>query len=84
MSQIGEKLRMSPGNLMANPNHPKSGDTIKGQPVRTLNAINKIKKTLAGDRLELKQRKTKNGLMSEHPKTHKVWRPDFCGCANPG
>lgn len=77
-----------------NPNHPKLGDTIKVEPIRTVNAINKIKKALApsprnfaifvvgintayrasellsirlgqvrhlkaGDRLEVKQKKTK-------------------------
>ena len=77
-----------------NPNHPKSGDTIKVEPIRTVNAVNKIKKALApsprnfalfvvglntayrasellsirlgqvrhlkaGDRLEVKQKKTK-------------------------
>ena len=30
-----------------NPNHPKLGDTIKVEPIRTVNAINKIKKALA-------------------------------------
>ena len=30
-----------------NPNHPKLGDTIKVEPIRTINAINKIKKALA-------------------------------------
>ena len=30
-----------------NPNHPKLGDTIKVEPIRTVNAINKIKKNLA-------------------------------------
>lgn len=30
-----------------NPNHPKLGDTIKVEPIRTLNAINKLKKYLA-------------------------------------
>jgi integrase len=77
-----------------NPNHPKLGDTIKVEPIRTVNAINKVKQYLApsprnyalfvvgintayrasellsirvgqvrhlnsGDRLEVKQRKTK-------------------------
>lgn len=77
-----------------NPNHPKLGDTIKVEPIRTVNGISKIKKALApsprnlalfvvgintayrasellsirlkqvrhlqpGDRLEVKQRKTK-------------------------
>ena len=77
-----------------NPNHPKLGDTIKVGPIRTINAINKLKQHLAssprnfslfvvgintayrasellsirvgqvrhlqpGDRLEIKQRKTK-------------------------
>ncbi len=77
-----------------NPNHPKLGDTIKVEPIRTVNAINKLKKMLApsprnyalfvvgintayrasellsitlgqirhlqpGDRLEVKQKKTK-------------------------
>ncbi len=77
-----------------NPNHPKSGDTIKVEPIRTVNAINNLKKDLAdsprnfallvvgintayrasellairvgqvrhlnpGDRLEVKQKKTK-------------------------
>ena len=77
-----------------NPNHPLPGDTIKVEPIRTVNAINKIKKQLApsprnfalfvvgintayrasellslrvgqirhlkpGDRLEVKQKKTK-------------------------
>ena len=77
-----------------NPNHPKLGDTIKVEPIRTVNAVNKIKKALlpfprnfalfvvgvntayrasellsirvgqvrhlkAGDRLEVKQKKTK-------------------------
>ena len=77
-----------------NPNHPKLGDTIKVEPIRTVNAINKTKKALApsprnfaifvvgtntayrasellsirlgqvrhlkaGDRLEVKQKKTK-------------------------
>ena len=77
-----------------NPNHPKLGDTIKVEPVRTVNAINNLKKYLApsprnfaifvvgintayrasellsirlgqvrhlqpGDRLEIKQKKTK-------------------------
>lgn len=80
--------------LIANPNHPKPGDTIKVEPIRTINAVNKIKKALApsprnfalfvvgvntayrasellsirlgqvrhlqaGDRLEIKQKKTK-------------------------
>ncbi|MEO1244143.1 MAG: tyrosine-type recombinase/integrase [Pseudomonadota bacterium] len=79
---------------IANPNHPKLGDTIKVEPIRTVNAVNKIKKALApsprnlalfvvgvntayrasellsirlgqvrhleaGDRLEVKQKKTK-------------------------
>lgn len=79
---------------IANPNHPKPGDTIKVEPIRTVNAINNLKKYLApsprnfaifvvgintvyraseilsirlgqvrhlqpGDRLEVKQRKTK-------------------------
>ena len=30
-----------------NPNHPKLGDTIKVEPIRTVNAVNKIKKALA-------------------------------------
>ena len=30
-----------------NPNHPKLGDTTKVEPIRTVNAINKIKKNLA-------------------------------------
>lgn len=30
-----------------NPNHPKLGDTIKVEPIRIVNAINKIKKNLA-------------------------------------
>jgi hypothetical protein len=30
-----------------NPNHPKLGDTIKVEPIRTVNAINQIKKALA-------------------------------------
>lgn len=77
-----------------NPNHPKLGDTIKVEPIRTVNAVNKIKNALApsprnfalfvvgvntayrasellsirlgqvrhlnaGDRLEIKQKKTK-------------------------
>ena len=77
-----------------NPNHPKLGDTIKVEPIRTVNAINNLKKHLApsprnfalfvvgintayrasellsirigqvrhlkpGDRLEVKQKKTK-------------------------
>ena len=77
-----------------NPNHPKFGDTIKVESIRTVNSINKIKKNLApsprnfalfvvgintayrasellsirlkqirhlapGDRLEIKQKKTK-------------------------
>lgn len=77
-----------------NPNHPKLGDTIKVEPIRTINAINKLKQHLApsprnfalfvvgintayrasellsirvgqvrhlkpGDRLEVKQKKTK-------------------------
>lgn len=77
-----------------NPNHPKPGDTIKVEPIRTVNAINNLKKYLApaprnfaifvvgintayrasellsirlgqvrhlrpGDRLEIKQKKTK-------------------------
>lgn len=29
-----------------NPNHPRLGDTIKVEPIRTVNAINKIKKNL--------------------------------------
>ncbi len=29
------------------PNHPKLGDTFKVEPIRTVNAINKIKKALA-------------------------------------
>ena len=80
--------------LTPNPNHPKLGDTIKVEPIRTVNAINKIRKALAksprnlaifvvgintayrasellsikigqvrhlqaGDRLEVKQKKTK-------------------------
>lgn len=32
---------------IANPNHPKLGDTIKVEPIRTVNAVNKIKKALA-------------------------------------
>ncbi|MEL6368168.1 MAG: tyrosine-type recombinase/integrase [Pseudomonadota bacterium] len=79
---------------IANPNHPKLGDTIKVEPIRTVNSINKIRKALApsprnlalfvvgintayrasellsirlgqvrhlaaGDRLEIKQKKTK-------------------------
>ena len=31
----------------ANPNHPKSSDTIKVEPIRTVNAINNLKKHLA-------------------------------------
>ena len=31
----------------ANPNHPKPGDTIKVEPIRTINAINNLKKHLA-------------------------------------
>ena len=31
----------------ANPNHPKLGDTIKVEPIRTVTAVNKIKKALA-------------------------------------
>lgn len=81
-------------SLSNNPNHPKRGDTIKVEPIRTVNAINRIKKQLAssprnyalfvfgintafraseilslkigdvghlkpGDRLEIKQQKTK-------------------------
>ncbi len=77
-----------------NPNHPKLGDTIKVEPIRTVNAVNNLKRYLApsprnfglfvigintayrasellsirvgqvrhlqpGDRLEVKQRKTK-------------------------
>lgn len=30
-----------------NPNHPKLGDTIKVEPIRTVNAINKLKQLLA-------------------------------------
>ncbi len=30
-----------------NPNHPRLGDTIKVEPIRTVNGINKIKKALA-------------------------------------
>ncbi len=30
-----------------NPNHPKLGDTIKVEPIRTINAINKLKQQLA-------------------------------------
>ena len=30
-----------------NPNHPKLGDTIKVEPIRTVNAINKLKQYLA-------------------------------------
>ena len=30
-----------------NPNHPKPGDTIKVEPIRTVNAINKLKQYLA-------------------------------------
>lgn len=86
MAQLGKELR--------NPNHPRMGDTIKVEPIRTVNAINKLKQYLApsprnyalfvvgintayrasellsitlgqvrhlspGDRLEVKQRKTK-------------------------
>ena len=29
-----------------NPNHPKLGDTIRVEPIRTVNAVNKIKKVL--------------------------------------
>lgn len=78
-----------------NPNHPKSGDTIKVEAIRTVNAINKLKQYLVpsprdfalfvvgintayrasellsirlgqvrhlkpGDRLEIKQKKTKS------------------------
>ncbi len=32
---------------ISNPNHPKLGDTIKVEPIRTLNAINSLKKYLA-------------------------------------
>ena len=32
---------------IANPNHPKPGDTIKVEPIRTVNAINNLKKYLA-------------------------------------
>ena len=81
-------------NEIPNPNHPKPGDTIKVEPIRTVNAINNLKKFLApsprnsalfivgintayrasellsirlgqvrhlrpGDRLEIKQKKTK-------------------------
>lgn len=82
------------GMVIKNPNHPSRGDTIKVEPIRTVNAINKIKTLLTpsprnfalfvvgintayrasellslrlgqvrhlqpGDRLEVKQRKTK-------------------------
>ena len=33
---------------IANPNHPKLGDTIKVEPIRTVQAIYKIKSQLAG------------------------------------
>lgn len=33
--------------LSKNPNHPKPGDTIKVEPIRTVNSINKIKKSLS-------------------------------------
>ncbi len=84
----------SPTTEIPNPNHPKLGDTIKVEPIRTVNAINNLKKYLTpsprnfalfvvgintayrasellsirvgqvrhlqpGDRLEVKQRKTK-------------------------
>ena len=32
---------------ISNPNHPKLGDTIKVEPIRTVNAINSLKKYLA-------------------------------------
>ena len=31
-----------------NPNHPNPGDTTKVEPIRTLNAVNKIRQELAG------------------------------------
>ncbi|NNF60381.1 MAG: tyrosine-type recombinase/integrase [Gammaproteobacteria bacterium] len=34
-------------DVKPNPNHPKSGDTIKVEPIRTVNAINKLKQHLA-------------------------------------
>lgn len=87
-------LDFNDNRSVPNPNHPRLGDTIKVEPMRTVNSINKIKKALApsprnlamfvvgintayrasellsirlkqvrhlqpGDRLEIKQRKTK-------------------------
>lgn len=92
--KVNEMLISDDLTFIANPNHPKLGDTIKVEPICTVNAINKIKKALApsprnlalfvvgintayrasellsirlgqvrhlnaGDRLEVKQKKTK-------------------------
>lgn len=40
-------LDIDASTTVPNPNHPKLGDTIKVEPIRTVNAVNKIKKALA-------------------------------------
>jgi len=92
--KVNAMLDFDESRPIPNPNHPRLGDTIKVEPIRTVNGINKIKKALApsprnlalfvvgintayrasellsirlkqvrhfqpGDRLEVKQRKTK-------------------------
>lgn len=45
--KVNEMLDRDNSRPEPNPNHPKLGDTIKVEPIRTVNAINKIKKALA-------------------------------------
>lgn len=45
--KVNEMLNTDTSGSIANPNHPKLGDTIKVEPIRTVNAVNKIKKALA-------------------------------------
>lgn len=49
--RIAEKLKQMHADTRSadspNPNHPKTGDTIKVEPIRTVNAINKLKQYLA-------------------------------------
>lgn len=45
--KVNEMLNADISTAIPNPNHPKLGDTIKVEPIRTVNAVNKIKKALA-------------------------------------
>ena len=46
-TKVNEMLNSEILATEPNPNHPKLGDTIKVEPIRTVNAFNKIKKNLA-------------------------------------